>query len=116
MLVIQPHTDVFNTGKVLVPEVRIKMRLYFNSPVLLLNGVGLAGRLQPEDIEMRFHLCQLRLYEAVYKILFAKRHNERELASYLYVKWKPDLQHARQSSEGSMEMWTKTPPAFVNLS
>ena len=82
MLVIQPHTDVFHTGKVLVPEVRIKMRLYFNSPVLLLNGVGLAGRLQ----EMRFHLCQLRLYEAVYKILFAKRHNERELASYLYVK------------------------------
>ena len=62
------------------------MRLYFNSPVLLLNGVGLAGRLQPEDFEMRFHLCQLRLYEAVYKILFAKRHNERELASYLYVK------------------------------
>ena len=57
MLVIQPHTDVFQTGKVLVPEVRIKMRLYFNSPVLLLNGVGLAGRLQPEEIEMRFHLC-----------------------------------------------------------
>ena len=86
MLVIQPHTNVLHTGKVLVPEVRIKMRLYFNSPVLLLNGVGLAGRLQPEDIEMHFHLCQLRLYEAVYKILFAKRHNERELASYLYVK------------------------------
>ena len=62
MLVIQPHTEVFHTGKVLVPEVRIKMRLYFNSPVLLLNGVGLAGRLQN------------------------KRHNERELASYLYVK------------------------------
>ena len=86
MLVIQPHKDVFHTEKVLVPEVRINMRLYFNSPVLLLNGVGLAGRLQPEDIEMPFHLCQLRLYEAVYKILFAKRHNERELASYLYVK------------------------------
>ena len=62
MLVIQPHTEVYHKGKVLVPEVRIKMRLYFNSPVLLLNGVGLAGRLQP------------------------KRHNERELASYLYVK------------------------------
>ena len=65
MLVIQPHTDVFNTGKVLVLEVRIKMRLYFNSHVLLLNGVGLAGRLQPEDIEMHFHLCQMRRYEAV---------------------------------------------------
>ena len=73
-------------GKVLVPEERIKIRLYFNSPVLLLNGVGLAGRLQPEDFEMCFHLCQLRLYEAVYKILFAKRHNERELESYFYVK------------------------------
>ena len=56
MLVIQPHTEVFHTGKVLVPEVRIKMRLYFNSPVLHLNGVGLAGCLHPEDIEMRFQM------------------------------------------------------------
>jgi len=85
-LVFTPHLEVFHTGKVLVPGVKIKMKFHFNSPNLILNGVGLAVRLVEGDARLRFHLCQLRLNETVYKTLSAQRHNGKQLASYPTVR------------------------------
>jgi len=85
-LVFTPYLEVFHTGKLLVPGIEIKMKFHFNSPNLFLNGVALAGRLQEGDVKLRFHLCQLRLNEAVYSSLSAKRHNEGEIATYPTVR------------------------------
>ena len=85
-LVFTPHLEVFHTGKVLVPGVEIKMKFHFNSPNLFLNGVALAGRLMEGDVKLRFHLCQLRLNETVYRNLSVQRHNGKELATYPTVR------------------------------
>ena len=87
-LVFQPHLEAFHTGHILVPGVEIKMKFHFNSPALFLNGVGLAGRLQETDIQIQFHLCQLRLNPRVYTGISEKRHNKRELAKYPTVRSK----------------------------
>ena len=85
-LVFQPHLEAFHTGGILVPGVEIKLKFHFNSPNLFLNGVGLAGRLLEADIQLQFHLCQLRLNEDVFKDISEKRHTERELAKYPTVR------------------------------
>ena len=86
ILVFQPHLDLSHSGKVLVPGMEIKMKFHFNSPNLFLNGVGLDGRLVEGEIRLRFHLCQLRLNETIYKTLSAQRHNGKQLASYPTVR------------------------------
>ena len=85
-LVFTPHLEVFHTGKLLVPGIEIKMKFHFNGPNLFLNGVGLAGRLVEGDVKLRFHLCQLRLNEAVYGSLSAQRHTEGKIATYPTVR------------------------------
>ena len=55
-LVFQPHLEAFHTGGILVPGVEIKLKFHFNSPNLFLNGVGLAGRLLEEYIQLPFYL------------------------------------------------------------
>ena len=85
-LVFTPHLEVFHTVKVLVPGVEIKMKFHFNSPNLFLNGVALAGRLMEGDVRLRFHLCQLRLNETVYRNFSVQRHNEKELATHPTVR------------------------------
>ena len=85
-LVFQPHLEAFHTAGILVPGVEIKMKFHFNSPNLFLNGVGLAGRLMEADIQIQFHLCQLRLNPSVYKSISIERHNKRELAKYPTVR------------------------------
>ena len=85
-LLFQPHLEAFHSGGILVPGVEIKMKFHFNSPNLFLNGVGLAGRLMETDIQIQFHLCQLRLNPQVYTSISEKRHNQRELAKYPTVR------------------------------
>ena len=85
-LVFQPHLEAFHTGGIQVPGVEIKLKFHFNSPNLFLNGVGLAGSLLEGDIQLQFHLCQLRLNEEVFKDISEKRHTERELAKYPTVR------------------------------
>ena len=85
-LVFTPHLEVFYTGKLLVPGIEIKMKFHFNSPNLFLNGVALAGRLVEGDVKLRFHLCQLRLNDAIYTSLSAKRHNEGAMVAYATVR------------------------------
>ena len=84
--VFVPHLEVFHTGKALVPGVEIKMKFHFNDPKVFLDGVGKAGRLTESDIKIRFHLCQLRLNEAVYRSLESKRHNGKAVAKYPTVR------------------------------
>ena len=85
-LVFQPHLEAFHTGGILVPGVEIKLKFHFNSPNLFFNGVELAGRLLEGDIQLQFHLCQLRLNEEVFKDISEKRHTERELSKYPTVR------------------------------
>ena len=85
-LVFTPHLEVFPTGKLLVPGIEIKMKFHFNGPNLFLNGVGLAGRLIEGDVKLRFHLCQLRLNDAIYTSLSSQRHNEEKIAAYPTVR------------------------------
>ena len=85
-MMFQPHLEAFHAGKVLVPQVEIRMRFYFSSPDFFLKGVALHGRLSEDDVKIRFHLCQLRLHSDVYNSLSEERHNEREIASYLTVR------------------------------
>ena len=85
-LVFTPNLEVFHTGKLLVPGIKIKMKFHFNSPNLFLNGVALAGRLMEGDVKLRFHLCQLRLNDAIYMSLSQKRHTEGQIASYPTVR------------------------------
>ena len=85
-LVFQPHLEAFHTGGILVPGVEIKMKFHFNSPNLFLNGVGLAGRLMEADIQIQFHLCQLRLNPDVFNDIDSERHRYRELAKYPTVR------------------------------
>jgi len=85
-LVFTPHLEVFHTSKVLVPGVEIKMKFHFNCPNLFLNGVALAGRLMERDVKLRFHLCQLRLNETVYRNLSVQRHNAKQMATYPTVR------------------------------
>ena len=86
LLIFQLHLETFHTGKLLVPQVEIRMRLHFNSPDLFLNGVALKGRLTDNDIKVKFHLCQLRLNETIYMNLSEARHNKREVAAYPTVR------------------------------
>jgi len=85
-LVFTPHLEVFHTGKLLVPGIEIKMKFHFNCPNLFLNGVGLAGRLVEGDVKLRFHLCQLRLNDAIYTSLSSQRHNEGKITAYPTVR------------------------------
>ena len=85
-LVFTPHLEVFHTGKLLVPVIEIKTKFLFNGPNLFLNGVGEAGRLVEGDVKLRFHLCQLRLNDAIYRSLSSQRHNEGKIASYRTVR------------------------------
>ena len=52
----------------------------------ILNGVALKGRLTENDVKVKFHLCQLRLNETVYKNLSEARHNEWQVAAYPTVR------------------------------
>ena len=85
-LVFTPHLEVFHTGKLLVPGIEIKMKFHFNGPSLFFNGVALAGRLMEGDVKLRFHLCQLRLNDAIYQSISEKRHNEGQVAAYPTVR------------------------------
>ena len=83
-LVFTPHLEVFYTGKLLVPGIEIKMKFHFNSPNLFLKAMK--AMMREGDVKLRFHLCQLRLNDAIYKSLSEKRHNEGQVAAYPTVR------------------------------
>lgn len=85
-MIFQPHHEAFQIGKVLVPNVEIKIRFFFNSADFFMDGVTDRGRLQQDDLKITFHLCQLRLSDSIYKELSTTRHNKRQLATYPVVR------------------------------
>ena len=80
-MVFKPHLEVFHTGKVLVPQTEVKLQFFFNDPDFWTYGRtqlatvanNKAIRLNPEDIEIRFMVCQLRLNSNMFKTLAVQR-------------------------------------------
>ena len=85
-LFMKPYQEMFHTGKVLVPGVEIKMRLYFNDPDFYTWSVGgvnkVAKHTSDSTLKVRFHLCQLRLNSSVYNSLTSQRSVQRLFAAY----------------------------------
>ena len=77
-LMFRPNLEVFHTNKVLVPNTEVKIKFFFNDPDFWTYGRkketgNKALRLSPEDIEIRFIVCQLRLNASMYKTLTLSR-------------------------------------------
>ena len=51
-----------------------------------MDGVGLTVRMVPEDIKMRFYLCQLRLNDSVYRGLTTQIATKHKIATYPVVR------------------------------
>ena len=52
-----PHLDLFNTGRLLIPGVDLKMRFTLNDPKFFMNGLTAVNtdvRLQAGDLKMKF--------------------------------------------------------------
>ena len=85
-LFMKPYQEMLHTGKVLVPGVEIKMRLYFNDPDFYTWSVGgtnsVAKHTSDSTLKVRFHLCQLRLNSSVYNGLTSQRSVQRLFAAY----------------------------------
>ena len=79
-LMFRPHLEVFHSNKVLVPQTEVKIKFFFNDPDFWTYGrTQVTGannknvRLNPEDIEIQFIVCQLRLNSNMYKTLSLSR-------------------------------------------
>ena len=85
-LSVKPYEEMFHTGKVLVPGVEIKMRLYFNDPDFYTWSVAgtkkVAKHTSDSTLKVQFHLCQLRLNSSVYNALTSQRSVQRMFAAY----------------------------------
>ncbi len=81
-----PYIEVFHLSKLLVPRVQIGIQMNFNSPNLFLDGVGVAGRLTPEDVKVRMYLCQVRINPANYRELMSKMNTKNQVVSYPTVR------------------------------
>ena len=72
-LIFKPHSEAFYLKKFLPPQVEISIQFHFNNSVFFLNGVGNNGRLNAEDIQMSFHVCQVKLTDPLYNTLSSAR-------------------------------------------
>ena len=82
----KPLLEAFQLSKVLVPGVQMNIQFYLNPPSIFMDGVGLAVRMVPEDIKMRFYLCQLRLNDRVYRGLTTQIATKHKIATYPVVR------------------------------
>ncbi|XP_078362876.1 uncharacterized protein F54H12.2-like [Oculina patagonica] len=60
--------------------------MYFNSPDVFLNGVGLAGKLTAEEVKVRMYLCQVRLNPTTYRRLMDEMTTKSQVVSYPTVR------------------------------
>ena len=74
----KPMQEVFYTGKLVPPGIEQKFTFHFNKPDFYLNGVAQNGRFSKEDLQLRFHLCQLTVDAPLYKQIVTARHNGRQ--------------------------------------
>ena len=73
ILIAKSHIDILNVNRLIVPGVDLKIRFTMNDSDLFLNGVGLHGRLKPEDITLTLYLCLVRLRSDKYQEISTKR-------------------------------------------
>ena len=63
------HVDLFNTGRMLIPGVDMKIRFTLNEPQFSVNGLAAANtdvRLQAGDLKMKFFACFVKVRSDVY--------------------------------------------------
>ena len=64
-----PHVDLFNTGRMLIPGVDLKIRFTLNDPKFFMNGITAVNtdvRLQAGDLKMKFYACMVKVRSDVY--------------------------------------------------
>ena len=83
-----PHIEVFHLNKLLVPNVKIGIQMYFNSPALwTLRYTGAVSyRLHQDDIKVKLYLCQVRLNPSVYRELMSDMSSGNRVVSYPTVR------------------------------
>ena len=82
-LFFTPHSPLFHTGKFLVPQQEVSIKMYFNDPSLYLvsgadtNANAIKGRaLTQDDVKLTLNLCQVTVVPFLYReITTARGHN-----------------------------------------
>lgn len=83
----KPDLEIFYLNRWVIPGVQQQYQIDFNPSAFWINGTGAtAVRLQPEDIEFRFHACQLTLAPELYKKVMAAHQVRRIPVKYPTVK------------------------------
>ena len=71
-----PHLDLFNTGRLLILGVDLKMRFTLNDPKFFMNGLTAVNtdvRLQAGDLKMKFYACMVKVRSDVYNKIATAR-------------------------------------------
>ena len=71
-----PHVDLFNTGRMLIPGVDLKIRFTLNDPKFFMNGITAVNtdvRLQAGDLKMKFYACMVKVRSDVYNHIASAR-------------------------------------------
>ena len=71
-----PHVDLFNTGRMLIPGVDLKIRFMLNDPKFFMNGITAVNtdvRLQAGDLKMKFYACMVKVRSDVYNHIASAR-------------------------------------------
>ena len=64
-----PHVDLFNSGRMLIPGVDLKMRFTLNDPKFFMNGLTSVTTnvgLQQGDLKMKFFACIVKVRSDMY--------------------------------------------------
>ena len=67
-----PHLDTFKTGRLLVPHVKIKLKLFCNTPDFILFDSKWSITLIDADLKVKLYLCRVSLNVFVCNMLHAK--------------------------------------------
>ena len=73
-LFFTPMSPLFHTGKLLIPQQEVSIKMYFNDPSVYMVGPGTAGAaLTTDDIKMTLNLCQITVSPQLYRTITASR-------------------------------------------
>ena len=73
-LFFTPMSPLFHTGKLLIPQQEVSIKMYFNDPSIYMVGSGTAGAaLTTDDIKMTLNLCQITVSPQLYRTITAAR-------------------------------------------
>ena len=86
----KPHVEPFWFPFALRPGIQIQIQFHFNDPKFFTYRTGTNTsknlRLNAEDVDMRFHMCRLRLNSSVYNDLMLKLSNSTQVVRYPVVR------------------------------